>query len=144
MNSANDGGPRERGGFSGPFKENRQFGLLFAAIALALSVTSRMRQHVAPESLWIVAAVLGTVALLRPNILHPARQLWLWLGDVLHRAISPVLVAILFFLVLTPIATVVRAFRRESRAGRAMLVPDSYWIIRQPPGPAPASMKDQF
>jgi hypothetical protein len=63
---------------------------------------------------------------------------------LLHRVVSPVVLGILFFLVATPTAVVMRLMgkdplRLDWDEGAA-----SYWIERDPSGPAPENFDRQF
>lgn len=90
-----------------------------------------------------VAAGILAVALVRPAVLGPANRLWLRFGLLLHRVVNPVVMAVMFYIVLTPFAVVMRLagkdpMRRTFDRGAA-----SYWLAREH-GPAPDTMKNQF
>jgi hypothetical protein len=125
-------------------RANREFGLLFSVIAIAASFSPRIRRSVGPEALWLVAGVLFVAVVVKPGVLSPVRRLWLSFGDALHRLLSPVLIALVFFGVLTPIAAGARLFRRVSRQASKSGDTRSYWVHRAPGAPAPQSMQDQF
>jgi len=67
-------------------------------------------------------------------------------GVLLNRAISPLALAILFYLVLTPMGVMMRALGKDTlhlrRGGSGASA--SYWIKRDPPGPKPDSLNHQF
>jgi hypothetical protein len=52
--------------------------------------------------------------------------------------------AAVFFLCVTPIAFIMRLFRNDPLSLRFRRDVSSYWIMREPPGPAPDTMKNQF
>jgi len=124
----------------------RVFGLTMAAFLFALSVwplVSGRNPH-----LWgvVLAAVLAALALLAPALLRYPHRYWLRLGDLLHRIVSPIMLAIVYFLVMTPISLLMRATGRsflpkERNGGQGK---DTHWISRDPPGPAPDSLKNQY
>ncbi len=65
------------------------------------------------------------------------------LAFLLSRIVNPVVIGLLFFLVLTPMGFLLRLFGKDP----LKLKPDSgpsYWILRNPPGPAPRTMNQQF
>jgi hypothetical protein len=122
----------------------RSFGLTFAAVFLVVAVWPLWSGGGARA--WALAAALGCagLALLRPAALRPLNRAWARLGLLLHRMVSPVVMAFLFYGVVTPTALLMRlfgknplrlGFERESR---------SYWIAREPPGPEPETMRHQF
>jgi uncharacterized membrane protein len=92
----------------------------------------------------IVAAAFLAAALLRPALLAPLNRIWTWFGLLLHRAVSPLVLGMLFFLVVTPVALLMRAFGKDPLRLRFDREAGTYWIERRPPGPAPDSMRNQF
>jgi hypothetical protein len=92
----------------------------------------------------VVAAASLATALLRPSLLAPLNRLWTWVGLLLHRVVSPLVLGVLFFLVVTPVGLLMRARGKDPLRLRSDRVSNSYWIERRPPGPAPDSMRNQF
>ena len=90
-----------------------------------------------------VAAVILALALARPTVLGPANRLWLRVGLLLNRVVNPVVMAIMFFVVLTPLAIVMRLAGKDPLRRNFDRGASSYWIAREP-GPAPDTMKNQF
>ena len=109
-----------------------------------------------PASSWLLAvAAVGyslcaatagflLVALGFPSILAPLNRLWLRFGLLLHRIVSPLVLGIMFFLVITPMGLLMRAFGKDLLRLKFDRAAASYWIERTPPGPPPESMADQF
>ena len=62
---------------------------------------------------------------------------------MLGKVVSPIVLGILFFIVITPVAIGMRLFGRDALLMKKRAV-CSYWIDRDPPGPKPESFKDQF
>jgi hypothetical protein len=94
---------------------------------------------------WLGAAVVAAlVALAVPKLLGPLNKGWTQLGLLLFKVVNPVVMFILFATTIVPIGLLRRALRKDSL--RLRFEPDapSYWIPREPPGPAPESMKNQF
>jgi hypothetical protein len=92
----------------------------------------------------LVAALLTGVTLAAPQMLAVPNRLWLRFGALLHRIVSPVVLAIMFYLVITPMGVVMRALGKNSLQLRRSASCESYWIRREPPGPEPSSMSQQF
>ena len=122
---------------------NRSFGLLFVIVFLIVAVWPLF--FGGGLRLWAVAvsALFALAALVVPGILTPLNRLWMKFGAVLHRIVSPIVLAILFFVVITPYGLVMRAFKRDPLRLRRE-ASDTYWVDRSPPGPAPDSMDKQF
>ena len=62
----------------------------------------------------------------------------------LHYVVTPVVMGLLFFLTVTPIALVMRARGKDPLRLKRDDGSASYWIVRQPPGPEPDTMRRQF
>jgi hypothetical protein len=124
---------------------NRSFGLLFAAICAAAAGHAWYRQKGAPVvGIWLGAAllILG-LALLAPGVLAPFNRAWRRLSELLGRVVSPVVLGVLYFLLLVPAGLLGRLFGRDEL--RLKKQPGhSHWLARDPPGPAPDSLKHQF
>jgi len=91
-----------------------------------------------------VSGGLLLLSLLRPGVLHPVAWLGRKLADILGRAIGLITLALLFYLVITPCGLARRIFVRDPLGCRIDKKRKSYWVERQPPGPAPESMAHQF
>jgi hypothetical protein len=91
-----------------------------------------------------VAGVFALVALVKPALLAGLNRLWMKLGILLGKVVSPIALGILFYVVITPIGVAIRLTGKDPL--RLKFDPDaeSYWIPREPPGPPPGSMKNQF
>lgn len=123
---------------------NRSFGLIFAAL-FALIGAGPLVSGREPR-LWslALAAVLLAVALLRPALLGPLNRLWLAFGLLLHRIVNPLLMGLIFFTTLTPIALIMRSLGKDPLSLRLERQRHSYWIKREPPGPKADTMRNQF
>lgn len=87
--------------------------------------------------------VLAGLALARPALLSPVSRAWLGLGRVLHRIVSPIVIGVIFFGVITPYALVMRLAGRDAlrlRSGKAA----SFWLPRNEPSPPADSYRRQF
>jgi len=91
-----------------------------------------------------VSGVVLLVALGRPRLLHPAAWVGRKVADILGRATGWCSLALLFYLFITPFGLVRRIFVRDPLGCRIDKKRKSYWVERQPPGPAPESMAHQF
>jgi len=123
---------------------DRAFGLTFAVVALILSGIWYWHDR----SWWfyglVAAAVFAALALAAPKLLAPLNRIWLKIGLLLHRVVNPLVMGLLFFGCITPMAFVIRLMGKDMLRLRFDAKADSYWISREPPGPAPESMRRQF
>jgi hypothetical protein len=91
-----------------------------------------------------IAILLLAAALLYPAVLNPLNRAWLKFGLLLHRLVSPIVMGLVFYGTVLPTGLVMRAMGKDLLRLKLQPDADSYWIVRQPPGPAPETMKDQF
>jgi hypothetical protein len=89
-------------------------------------------------------AAMLLIAGLAPFLLHPLNRAWTMLGVLLAPIVNPVVMAALFYLVFTPVGLLLRLLGKDSLRLRADPQAASYWIERQPPGPPPETMANQF
>jgi len=123
---------------------DRHFGLVFTVLFAALAVVSYIRGGHAFVWLLPLSALTGLVALISPRWLRPLNRLWMKFAGLLHAIVSPVVLAVLYFLILTPFGFVRRLGGRDTMRRRIDPQIDSYWISREPPGPPPESLRNQF
>jgi hypothetical protein len=123
---------------------DRTFGLVMSAFFLFTGVWPLLHGKPVREWMAVVSAAFLAVALIRAPLLHPLNRAWTGLAVLLHRIVSPVVLGVLFYLVVTPIALCMRWFGRDALRLRADPSAASYWVPREPPGPTPESMLHQF
>jgi predicted membrane metal-binding protein len=123
---------------------DRSFGLVFAAVFAVIALWRLMGGGAARFWPLGIAAAFALVAMARPGLLAPLNRLWTRLGRLLHRVVSPLVMGMLFYLTVTPVGIVMRALGKDPLRLRPDPGAASYWIERDPPGPSPESMKNQF
>ena len=124
---------------------NRKFGGLFTVMfAIAAAYLYFFESAgMAAQVLAALAALFAVATIAAPSLLAPLNRLWFQLGLLLGKIVSPLVLGSIFFLLITPVSLISRLFGRDElsmkkRAG------SSYWVKREPPGPAPDSYKNQF
>ncbi|MCP4559954.1 MAG: hypothetical protein GY873_04015 [Bosea sp.] len=123
---------------------DRSFGFVFAAVFALIGLYNAWHHGRAWPWLALVAVGFLAVALIRPAVLAPLNKLWMKFGLLLAAIINPIVLGILFFLVFTPMAFIARLVGKDFLRLKKQPEAKSYWIVRDPPGPEPVSMKDQF
>ena len=123
---------------------NRKFGSFFAAIFATLGVYAYLN---AWADLTVFLSVIGTlfaaIALIAPQLLNPLNRLWYKLGLLLGKIVSPIVLGLIFFVLITPISLITRLFGRDELKMKKRSV-DSYWVHRPTPGPPSDSFKNQY
>jgi len=84
------------------------------------------------------------VALIKPTLLTGLNKLWIKLGLLLGKVVSPIALGILFYIIITPIGLLIRINGKDPLRLKFDPNAKSYWIPREPPGPPPDSFKNQF
>ncbi len=123
---------------------DRAFGVVFTVVFAVIGFWPLIG---AAEPRWWALAVAGlflVAALVRPVLLAPLNRLWLRFGLLLHRVVNPIVMGFLFFAVVTPVGLLMRMTGKDPLRLRPDPRAKSYWIAREPPGPAPETMKNQF
>jgi hypothetical protein len=123
---------------------DRGFGLVFAGFFALISALSWWRGHTGWHYTLPLAAVFLVLAYTVPGVLAPLNKLWLKFGLLLYKVMNPLVLGLLFFITITPIGFIMRLFGKDFLRLRMDRQAPSYWIDRQPPGPPPQSMKNQF
>jgi predicted membrane metal-binding protein len=123
---------------------DRSFGLVFAVVFALIALFPLWWGG--PVRIWalVVAGAFTAAALLAPAVLRPLSLLWFRIGLLLHRVVNPLLMAVLYFGVFTPMGLVLRARGKDLLNLRRDPDRASYWIAREPPAPKPGSMSKQF
>lgn len=122
----------------------RAFGVVFAAVFAAVA-SAPLLDGQAPRW-WAlgVAGALSAIALVTPVLLRPFNRLWFQFGMLLHKAVNPLIMGLLFFLTITPIALIMRLFGKDPLRLRFDPKAESYWIKRPPPEADSQGMRHQF
>ena len=122
----------------------RAFGLLFAVVFAIFSLWPLL--NAAPIRLWAVGFAFGfaTAAALKPSLLQPLNRLWFWFGMLLHKFVNPLVMGLLFFVTVTPIALIFRLIGKDPLNRKLDPNCESYWIERDPDELDPDSMRNQF
>lgn len=123
---------------------DRSFGFVFAAF-FGLMATASWWGGGRNWPWWLsAAAVMLGIALARPVWLAPLNALWTKLGLLLFKFVSPVALGLVYVTTIVPIGFFLRATRRDLLRLKLDREAESYWIRREPPGPAPDTMQNQF
>jgi len=120
-------------------KDNITFGILFFVFFLIIGLYP-LKSDVAIR-IWSVffSLVFLIITIIRPNLLTFLNKLWIKFGILLGRIISPIVMGLVFFFVVTPIGVLVRILKKDVMGLKRGA--SSYWINRED---KLQSMKKQF
>lgn len=122
----------------------RSFGLIVATLGAIAALWPLL--HGGHPRWWLMAAVVALclISMLACWMLVPINRAWSRFGVTLNRMVSPVVLGVIFYGVMTPIGLILRARGNDALRLKLERNATSYWIIRQPPGPKPTTMTRQF
>jgi hypothetical protein len=123
---------------------DRSFGFVFAVVFVIVAVWPLW--HGGGLRWWSVgvAAAFAVIAVAIPRVLAVPNRLWMKLGLLLGKIVSPIALGILFYLVFLPIGLLMRLAGKDPLKLKRDAAAASYWVDREPPGPPPTSMTNQF
>lgn len=123
----------------------RNFGLTFVFVFAVIGLWPLIR-HGLPVRYWslAIAGAFMAVTFVAPQLLSPLNKLWFAFGLLLHKVVNPVVLGLLFLLLVTPLALVLRLIGKRFIPEHFDRAAPSYWIKRDPPGPEPQSIQNQF
>lgn len=109
---------------------NREFGVVIAMLFLGMAFFPLFSG--APPRYWsvVVSGVLLLISMIKPSLLSCPNRIWSIFGALLHKIANPLVLAALFFLVITPYAIIMRIFRKDQLGLTRDPVADSYWLKR--------------
>jgi hypothetical protein len=123
---------------------DQNFGLVFGAVFALIALWPLLRGNRIHLWLLAVAVIFLVAAIVVPRALGPLNRLWFRLGILLSKIVTPLVMGILFFVAVTPIAYLMRWFSNDPLRLKRDPAAKSYFIERSPPGPVVGSFKDQF
>ena len=122
----------------------RSFGLVFSAVFLILGLYPLLSDgKVIPWALG-VSGIFLLLALLAPTFLAIPNRLWFRFGILLSKIVTPLIMGIIFFIVLTPLGLLMRVFSSNPGSGKLEPEAESYWQHRDEENHPMGSMKNQF
>jgi hypothetical protein len=125
---------------------DRVFGLLFAVIFSGIGLWPLWHGAIGDVRLWalVVGGLFLVLALALPQALSGLNRFWMQFGLLLNRIVSPLAIGVVYYLALVPTSLLMRVFGKLPLQRKYDPEVSSYWIVREPPGPDPKSMNDQF
>ena len=119
---------------------NKSFGILFFFIFLAIGIWPLFSSG--DPRLWSLffSFVFLVLGLLNSKILKPIKDSWIKFGEILGKFIAPIIMAAVFFIILTPTGLLLRIFGKDLLKTKYSK-DSSYWIYRSKDV---GSMKKQF
>lgn len=123
---------------------NRSFGLVFFVVFLLIGLYPLIGGN--GVRLWslIIAGVFLFFSFVFSEVLRPLNTLWFKFGMLLAKIVNPIVMFVIYVLTIVPFGLGARLFGKDLLRIKLDKDRDSYWEEREPPGPEPESLKNQF
>ena len=120
---------------------NRSFGLLFFIVFLAISLWPLKSQEDLRLWAFIIALIFFVLGILNSKFLTPLNKLWMKFGIFLGSIVSPFVMGVVFFMVVTPVGLIMRFLGKDLLRIKKSKFVSTYWISREKQN---NTMKRQF
>ena len=120
---------------------NRSFGLLFFIVFIAVGLWPVTKGEAANIYLILTSLFFLIFGLINSKILSPFNKTWIKLGEILGLIIAPIIMALVYFIILTPISLIVRMLGKDLLGLKFLKKQDTYWTKRKK---KIGTMKKQF
>ena len=124
---------------------DRSFGVMFGFIFIIIAVIMRLRDN--PQNIQLLFLALSFLTFLisftRPSLLSTPNKLWMRFSLLLARFVSPIVLGLLFYVLISPLALILRLFGRDELRLKTKKVA-SNWQSRQINGYSLDSFKNQY
>ena len=119
---------------------NRSFGIVFFIVFLLIALYPILKDN--DLRIWslVISFVFLILGLINSKILTPLNRLWFKFGLLLGKFISPLIMGIIFFVVVTPIGIIMRLLKKDL-LNLKYNKKETYWINKSGPK---SKMKNQF
>ena len=119
---------------------NRSFGIVFFIVFLLIALYPLLKGN--DLRIWslLISFIFLALGLINSKILTPLNRLWFKFGLLLGKFISPLIMGIIFFVVVTPIGIIMRLLKKDL-LNLKYNKKETYWIDKKGPK---SKMKNQF
>ena len=124
---------------------DRSFGVMFGCIFIIVAVLLRIRdkRETLQLCLLLMSCLTFLVSFARPRLLSTPNKLWMKFSLLLARFVSPIILGVLFFVLISPLALALRMFGRDELRLKTKNVMTN-WQSRKISGYSLDSFKNQY
>ena len=120
---------------------NKSFGILFFTVFFLIGIWPLFNGEALRIWAIPIALIFLVLGLINSKVLTPLNLIWVKFGELLGKIIAPIVMALVYFVVLTPISLILRLIKKDILKLKILKNIDSYWIKRKK---KIGSMKKQF
>ena len=119
---------------------NKSFGIVFFIVFFLIAIYPLLKQENVRIWSLIISSIFLILGLLDSKILYPFNKIWFRFGILLGKIVSPLVMGIIFFIVVTPIGLLMKLLKKDLLNLR-FNKHNSYWVEKNEPK---SKMKNQF
>ena len=119
---------------------NKSFGVVFSIVFLIVALYPLLNNNSIRTWSVILSLIFLVLGLLNSPILSPLNKIWFYFGIFLGKIVSPLIMAIIFFIVVTPIGFIMKLLKKDI-LNLSFNNNKTYWIKKDGPK---SKMKNQF
>ena len=109
---------------------NRSFGILFFVVFLIISLWPLKNGNNLNFYFLTASIIFLILGVLNSKLLSPLNKAWIKFGEILGLIIAPIVMAIVYFVILTPVSLIVRLLGKDLLGLKFLKGKETYWIKR--------------
>ena len=119
---------------------NKSFGIVFFFVFIIIALWPLLNAEAYRSWAVVVSLIFLILGLINSKLLNPLNMLWFKFGILLGKIVSPLIMGIIFFLIVTPIGLIMKLFKKDILKLK-FNKKNTYWIDK---GKDKSKMKNQF
>ena len=119
---------------------NKSFGIVFSVVFFIIAIFPILNNDNIRVWSLVISLIFLVLGLINSKLLSPLNKIWFKFGLILSKVVSPVIMGIIFFLVVTPIGILMRILKKDL-LNLKYNNKNTYWIKKKEPE---SKMKNQF
>ncbi len=123
---------------------SRSFGLVFFVVFALIGLYPLLFSGGVRVWSLAIAGVFLFFSFFFTSVLQPLNVLWFRFGMLLAKVVNPIVMFVIYLLTIVPFGIGVQVLRKDLLRLRLDPAAKSYWEVRDPPGPEPRSLEDQY
>ena len=109
---------------------NRSFGILFFVVFLIISLWPLKNGNNLNFYFLTASIIFLILGALNSKLLFPLNKAWIKFGEILGLIIAPIVMAIVYFVILTPVSLIVRLLGKDLLGLKFLKEKETYWVKR--------------
>ena len=109
---------------------NKGFGILFFIVFILVGLWPLLKGDNPRVYFFPIAVLFLILGIINSKILTPLNKLWIKFGELLGRIIAPIVMAVVYFIILTPLSFLIRISGKDLLKVKFSNKINTYWIKR--------------